>query len=202
MLAKASHRTDTRQGDPSGGDRAVPGLVISFSGARPAAEAAVVEATWPRRLSAMIVRVAKGSTHNFAIRVSDWFLALMLTTFGLMLLTGPDIFATSRSFALLAHMAPACSWGTVCLVIGAMRLCALVINGTFPVFRWSPHIRFTMALLSCFVWFQIALGIALSPTISTALAVYPYLFLFDMYNTFLAASEAGVVERRYRNGGC
>ena len=39
MLAKASHRTDARQGDPNGGDRAVPGRVVSCSGARPAAEA-------------------------------------------------------------------------------------------------------------------------------------------------------------------
>ena len=153
------------------------------------------------RVIAPAVRVMRGATHNFAIRVSDWLLALMLATFGVILLTNPVTFESTPSFVLLQNMAPAASWGTVCMVVGLMRLFALGVNGTFPIFRWSPHIRFTMALLSCFVWFQLALGIALSPTMNTAMAVYPYLFLFDMYNTFLAASEAGVVERRYRDGG-
>ena len=148
-----------------------------------------------------IVALVRGATHHFALRVSDWLLALMLTTFGLVLNLSPDIFNGVHSFAVLAQMGPAARWSTVCLTIGTLRLAALVINGTFPVFRWSPHIRFTAALLSCFIWFQLTLGIALAPEITSALAVYPYLFLFDLYNTFLAASEAGVVERRYRNGG-
>jgi len=146
-------------------------------------------------------RVLIGATHHFNLRVSDWLMAMILTTFGGLLLANPAVFDPAHSFAVLSQMAPAQSWGLSCLAIGLTRLFALIVNGTFPAFRWSPHIRFTMAMLSCFVWFQLTLGIALVPIATAALAVYPYLCLFDLYNTFLAASEAGVVERRCRNGG-
>ena len=53
---------------------------------------------------------------------------------------------------------------------------------------------------ACFVWFQIALSVFTAPGISTAVAIYPFLFLFDLYNTFLTASEAGIAERVHRNG--
>ena len=153
-----------------------------------------------RLASKLLCRVAVGSTHHFAIRVSDWFLAMMLTCFGLILIMHPEVFVTSKAYVLLSQMAPAANWGAVCFMIGSFRLIALMINGTFPAFRWSPHIRFMMAMLSCFVWFQVSLGITLLPVVTTALAVYPFLFLFDMYNTFLAATEAGIAERRYRDG--
>lgn len=153
------------------------------------------------RVAAFIAKVVRGSAHNFTIRVGDWALAMMMLTFGFVLLSMPSLFYQVHAFQVLAKMAPALSWGTICVALGGTRLLTLIVNGTFPIFRWSPHIRFFMALLSCFVWFQIILGLLDAPAITPAVAVYPYLFLFDMYNTFLAASEAGIVERRYRDAG-
>jgi hypothetical protein len=151
---------------------------------------------------AFIWKVLHGSTHNFALRVSDWTVACMLMVFGSILVGPQQTFQSTNAYAFLAQMASETAWGWLCILVATCRLAALIANGTFDNFRWSPHVRFLAALGTCFLWFQISLGMMLSPVWPTGLAVYPFLFLLDLYNSFLAASEAGVVERRLRYGGC
>ena len=148
----------------------------------------------------MIVRVVRGSTHNFALRVGDWLLASTLASLGFILSQDPAAVDGNPAYDLMQRIAPTANFGFVCMAVGFVRLTALFINGTFRAFRFSPHVRFMMSMVSIFVWFQLALGAALAPTVTIALAIYPNLCLFDFYNTFLAAAEAGAVERRYRNG--
>ena len=150
-------------------------------------------------VSGLAVKLVRGSTHNFTLRVSDWLMALMLASLGLVLRAQPSMFDAPHGFAVLAQMGTAEDWDDVFLLLGSVRLLALFVNGTFDTFRFSPHVRFVFSMASCFVWFQMALGLTLTPTITAAFAVYPYLLLFDLYNTFLAASEAGVSERRHRH---
>jgi len=151
---------------------------------------------------AFALRLVRGAAHNFAIRVSDWFAASVMLSFGLLLLICGVTIGHDRTFALLWQYAPPWVWGYVCVAIGVGRIAALVVNGTFPAFRWSPTIRMWMALFSVFVWFQITLGMIIGNIGTTAIiAFFPNLFLFDLYNLFLAASEAGVSERRNRHAG-
>jgi hypothetical protein len=152
-------------------------------------------------VAAFIWRLTQGASHNFSIRVSDWFASLVMTTFGLLLVYWTGAFDANRYFAVLEQFAPSYTWGLICTLIGFGRIVALAVNGAFPTFRWSWRLRFLMAMLSAFVWFQVTLGLIAASTPTTALAVYPHLFLFDLYNVFLAASEAGIAERRYRNVG-
>ena len=154
----------------------------------------------PSGVLGFAVRIARGAAHNFAIRVSDWFSACVMTTFGLLLMHWREVFEVNRYFGVLEQFASAHTWGMLCTAVGLARIAALTINGTFPLFRWSPHLRFVMAAIGVFLWFQITLGLLLSSQPTMAMAAYPHLFVFDMYNLFLAASEAGVAERRYRDG--
>jgi len=147
-----------------------------------------------------VMRLAKGAAHNFAIRVSDWFASWVMLTFGFVVMLYPRVFDGNPWYGLLENLAPPATWGLVCWAIGMARVGALTVNGTFPSFRWSPHLRFMMAMTSCFVWFQITLGLIIAQLPTIGIAVFPHLFVFDLYNVFLAASEAGVVERQHRNG--
>jgi hypothetical protein len=139
--------------------------------------------------------LVRGITGHFALRVQDWVLAAMLFNFG-MVLSGPSNMFANPVFAGLARIADEHVWAIFCLVVASIRLAALGVNGTYPRFRWSPHIRATAALLSIFCWFNICLGFWLAEIPTTGIAIYPYILLFDVYNTYLAASEAGDVERR------
>jgi hypothetical protein len=152
-------------------------------------------------LLAFALRLVRGAAHNFAIRVSDWFAASVMLSFGMLLMLCGVTLGHDRTFGLLWQYAPPWVWGYVCLLIGVGRIAALVVNGTFPSFRWSPHIRMAMAAFSVFVWFQITLGVLARDGGSVMIAFFPNLFLFDLYNLFLAASEAGVSERRIRHVG-
>jgi len=154
----------------------------------------------PYTLKAFLHRLFAGSMHNFSVRVSDWFLGGMLLAYGSVILFFPATFAESRVISVLVRIAPVYMIGYVCFAIGGMRALALTVNGSFPSFRWSPHVRLLMCLLSCFVWFQFVLGAMFSGPSSMAIVIYPFLFLFDIYNTFLTASEAGIAERVHRNG--
>jgi hypothetical protein len=156
----------------------------------------------PRTEAEMIVvRVMRGVTDHFSRRVADWFLSAMLTNFGTILLGKDKMFERFTAFKHLENIFREETWGWVCVILGATRLLSLAINGTFPAFRWSPHVRFVAAMLSCFVWFQVYISLEVAAEPTTGLAIYRYLFLFDIYNAFLAASEAGRAERMLQNGG-
>jgi hypothetical protein len=154
------------------------------------------------RIMGVFAMLGRGAAHHFALRVSDWFAGSVMLSFGVALIAWPSILHTFAYYRLLSRILPDCFWGYVCLTIGIGRVTALTINGTFPLFRWSPQLRLAMASMSSFIWFQIALGLLVSDQPTAMIAVYPQLFLFDMYNVFLAASEAGVSERlHYHVGG-
>lgn len=142
--------------------------------------------------------LVKGITGHFALRVADWFLSAIMFNFGLVL-AGPAHVLNHPAFAGLARIADEHVWAAFCLGVGFVRLAALVVNGTYPRFRWSPHIRCLCALASLMVWFNISLGFWLAEVATTGIAVYPWLMLFDVYNVYLSASEAGDVERRTKH---
>lgn len=155
-------------------------------------------------MTALALRVIRGSAHHFTMRVSDWMMSGMLFTCGYLLMgyVQPDGKPIPVMLVLLTAQAPVHVWGLCITVVSSLRLFALFINGTFPQFCWSPHIRMVTAFLSCFIWFQMALVILTTNlAVSPMMVVFPWLFLFDVYNTWLAAREAGLAERSYRNGG-
>ena len=147
-----------------------------------------------------LFRLVRGAAQKFSIRVSDWFAATVMLSFALAILAWPQLLHTFRYLVLL-RIAPAYVWGPVCLMIGVGRIGALTVNGTFPSFPWSPHLRLLMAGLSAFVWFQITLGVLVGCEPTVMVAIFPQLFVFDLYNLYLAAAEAGAAERLHRHVG-
>lgn len=148
----------------------------------------------------VIVRLVHGVTDHFIYRANDWIMTSMLLWVGMAIWMYPEVFHLP-SFALLAQYGSAHTWAVFAILMGLVRLSALIVNGTFPEFIWSPHFRTLGAGLTCFFWFQLMLtlftGIATAPML---LAVVPHLFLFDLFNAYMAAGEAGIAERRRRDG--
>lgn len=134
-------------------------------------------------------------TQTFPSRVSEWTLASILASWGLMLLRPEVTFATSPSYVGLERIAAEDTWGWFCLIAGVIRLMALTINGI-----WKPtyHIRSALAFLSCFFWLQISLGFMASGNASTGLAVYPWLLMLDIYSTYRAARDYRIAQASER----
>lgn len=152
----------------------------------------------------MIIISALGSLNTtFEVRASEWALAFSMTSLAFITFANPALFdmdsfvtivAMTRPMANALHVSIGTLWGVVFTCVGLGRLCMLLVNGAW----WpTPHFRSLAAFCSCFIWFQITIGIALN--FSWGLAIFPWLFLLDAYNALRAGHEAGVSQylRRY-----
>lgn len=129
---------------------------------------------------------------TFPTRASEWALGLMLFLWSVVLTFNVDLFASTPSFSVLSQLMPQGTWALLCMIAGGGRLIMLLINGAW---RRSPHLRAIAAFVSCFFWFQISIGILQAGTFGTGLAIYPILFLLDVYNVFRASRDAGSSDR-------
>lgn len=124
---------------------------------------------------------------HFGARTSEWILACILASWGLMLLRPENTFLDERVYLTLTRIASETVWGWMCLGCGLLRIAALIVNGS-----WVPstyHLRSLTSILSCFFWFQITLGLMASGVASTGLAIYPWLLVLDVICCHRAAVD-------------
>lgn len=152
----------------------------------------------PHRHRPLPQRLYLGITDHFPARRSEWVLAGIMVVWGWLLL-GPDtVFNGNPAWAQMAAMMQEETWGWLAIGVGAFRLAALIINGTFAgtwYGRWSPHVRAFASFLSCFLWFQIAFGLWASGAATTGLAVYPGLLVLDAMNIVAASQDAAGMDK-------
>lgn len=151
----------------------------------------------------ILARVARGVTEHFPARASEWALAGMMMIWGIIVLQPGDLFAKMPAYAYMHWIAPEQAWGMATISVGAVRLMALVINGTFLDTwwgKWSPWVRCILSFASCFLWFAISFGLIGSHVLSTGLATYPFLFALDAWNCRRAAGDAGSMVGDLRRG--
>lgn len=145
----------------------------------------------------IILRIGRGVTEHFKLRVAEWFATALLLQFGLILYGPDEVFPHSPNLSVMAQWASEQTWGLLCLGTGAIHLLALTINGTFRGFRWSPHIRATASFMACFLWFQITLAIFMSGVGGTGLGTYRLVLALEIWNVIRACVDIGAVERRH-----
>lgn len=134
---------------------------------------------------------------HFPARISEWFNAAILSSWGVYLLLHPDLFdqpATRMVTQRMAEMVPLSVnpesvWGLVAFTAGAIRLVALFINGA-----WSrtPALRLMTAAISAFVWTQVFIGLMIVPNMG--LAVYPWLVVIDLVAAYRAGRDVAISE--------
>lgn len=136
--------------------------------------------------------------HKFEVRATEWLCGTVLFFWGVVLLSVPSAFADGANYYwTLERLFNQRTWGWACLIMGSVRLVALYINGAR---RETPFARTATAFLSCFFWYQIALGLALSGIVNTGLAVYPVLLIFEVYNVLRSSIDARQVYDETRVG--
>ena len=138
----------------------------------------------------VILRLAQGVTSHFRLRVGEWLCGAMLFAWGALVYAPAATFENSLAFDVMAQIGSEATWGSAVMTVGTLRLMALIINGTFAAFPYAAHARAVTAMLGCFVWLQVSLGFWESGVATTALAVYPFLLVFEIFNTASAWSDA------------
>lgn len=128
-----------------------------------------------------------GFRETFPFRATEWALAAMVTCWGAVVIVAPDMFGAAASFKGMAAIMPQPVWGLGALVLGILGLIALAVNGLWVA---TPFIRVVCALARCFFWMQVTLGFLVSNNPTTGLAIYPWLFVLDLWNIYRATKDA------------
>ena len=138
-----------------------------------------------------------GLKEHFPARVSEWFNAVILMSWGAYLLLHPNLFDTPRVGDLYEQMEamvwvdynPESVWGLVAFGVGGVRLTALFINGAW---NRTPALRLVTAAVSAFVWTQVVIGLLQLP--NAALSVYPWLVVIDLVAAYRAGRDVAFAE--------
>lgn len=132
---------------------------------------------------------------HFPVRATEWMMAAMKASFGLLLLMPLDMFA-QPSFTAMRQMAHQHAWGTLGFVFGSVHLIALYINGTR---RRSPHVRAFCSCVSSLFWLMVCVGFFRSPVPTTGWAIYPWLVVFSLRNVVSASRDARQSDDKHRS---
>lgn len=123
------------------------------------------------------------------LRASEWVLAFIMFTWGMIVVTHPTMFATAPAFAGMEGIADQIMWGVSAIVLGVTGVVALGINGFWKA---TPFIRAFCAFTRCFFWLQITFGLIRSENPIDDLAIYPWLLVLDLWNIYRAMSDARI----------
>jgi hypothetical protein len=149
----------------------------------------------------IILRMARGVTDHFPARRPEWVLAAMLAGWGVILgMPTSNVFELVPAFSGLKAIASEVIWAWICLLLGSIRLLALIVNGTFYTTaygRFSPHVRGALAFLSCFIWTAISVSTYSSELATTGLVIYPGLLFLEFTNVMAAVQDAAEVDRSH-----
>ena len=148
----------------------------------------------------IVARVVTGVWNHAGARVTEWIGAIPLIGMGVVFLTGGDIFSISASFALLAAWATQGTWANILLSGGLARVCALIVNGSFPVsYRYSPIVRFLASWLAMLIWSAIALAMYAAwrevGGDPTGMVAYGTLALMELRNVYSARVDMVLTRR-------
>lgn len=141
--------------------------------------------------SVILAHITSSIKDTFPTRASEWALGSILLIWSFLMMIEPNLLGSSRLRSMLLIFDQD-TWALVALIVGGGRLLILGVNGA-----WSrtPHLRAGAAFISCFFWSQLTFSIIQLDQIVTELAIFPVLFMLDMYNVFRASRDAGYSDR-------
>lgn len=146
-----------------------------------------------RRTDMMVVHFKD----TFPFRVAEWFMAVVMITWAIVLFN-PDFDAgrhASFGFAAVFDFTRPHQLGYMLLTFGFVRFLALLINGLW----WrTPAIRLVMAFICNLFWVELTLSIITSGKVTTGLAVYPWFVVLEVYSAFRAAYDLRVSRRTHK----
>jgi hypothetical protein len=120
-------------------------------------------------------------------RIVEWQHTFIMLAIGLALIW-PEPTMTGPLFVPLIEIMPEKAWAALMLVMGAVRSCALIVNGVAPT--GSPIARMFVAWIGVMVWSLIAYTFWLASPIGLwAASVYVVLAIFELKIIWSAARD-------------
>jgi hypothetical protein len=110
----------------------------------------------------IVLRTWEGIRDHYPSRQMEWFMIPGSALMGAVFLYQPDLFSTSKGYSALADVLPQEGWAVLIFLCTIIRLVALIVNGTFHQFSYSPHLRAFASVVCMLFWFQFGVGVMIS----------------------------------------
>lgn len=143
----------------------------------------------------IVARVAKGIRAHWQIRATEWVMVWPAIGIGTALNFQFDMFDVSTSYTALERWATQETWASMVLICAMVRLVALVVNGTFRGFQYSPHMRAFASVMGIGFWSQFCLGFLSSAVFNggawSGAVAYSTFVLMELLNLYRSMSDVG-----------
>ena len=127
--------------------------------------------------------------HRFGPRMMEWWMAMHMGLFGLVLLLPSQTF-NQPAFIGFSETVPSEDFlGWIMFGVGCLRIIGLAINGARK--NVTPQIRVFSASAGCLIWSGITYAFWSSDVMSTWISVYPLFALGELTNIHRAAHDQG-----------
>lgn len=140
---------------------------------------------------------------SFRARKAEWLCTLILLGIAINILAVQDPWLTVINGVVEQFTTNTTAGALFGLWIAIISLIALVVNGWLP--RRTPYIRAGMSAMRCFVWAQATIIAVRFEAFDhfpvTGVAIFPLLFLFDLFNVFQASWDNEDAKVREQSGG-
>ena len=140
----------------------------------------------------MFIRIVTGIRDHFESRIVEWVMGAAILNYGLGLVSPGTAWTNPDPWRVLAYYAPENAWGWLCVLLGLLRLIALVVNGTFAdtaYSRFSPHVRGVTALGALGFWMMVLLSVSASGSIGSRIYILP--LVLEVWCIFHAWRDTG-----------
>lgn len=150
--------------------------------------------------SALIVvrRIWEGTRDHFQVRATEWIMVVPLLGIGWLMYLDDDLFQSSQSFSVIGRYGDETTWCIVIMLCAINRLLALLINGTFDGFQYSPAIRLFASLVAMTFWFMFAMGIFVAYMYNggapTGIVAYGTFVVIELRNIYLSRRDMVIIK--------
>lgn len=142
--------------------------------------------------------LATGVVSHAGVRATEWIGLLPLMGIGYSMYSEPDAIQQVASFQILLGWFTIGTWAKIFAIAWVARFIALVVNGSFNSFKYSPAIRFAVSCFAGMIWFAVTMGVfeAWRSTGGSPTAMYVYFgwAVLELRNAYVSRVDMAIVK--------
>lgn len=128
---------------------------------------------------------------HFRDRMPEWTQSVGMLLWGLIAFFSIGVFEDQHFFHPLLILMSQEKWAIAAIVVGAIRLTFLFINGAW---RPSAHIRAIGCVMGVLLWGSLLISSLSLAWLTPTVTVYAMLLVFDLFSLWFASGDAKLAD--------
>lgn len=128
---------------------------------------------------------------TFRERMPEWIQSVGMLCWGLVVLAADGLFEEVHYFETLLLIMSQVEWAFLAIVVGAIRLIFLIINGAW---RPSAHIRAIGCVLGSLLWGTMLVASLSLEYLTPSIVIYGVMLSLDLLSLWFSAGDAKLAD--------